>query len=561
MLLSLKLQNLATIKELDVEFSSGFSIMTGETGAGKSIMIDAILLVLGGKGDPGMVRSGEEKATIEAVFDLNRLKGLREHLKESGIEADEELIIRCLVPRQGRQRRYVNGATVTAEFLRSLGKRLVNIHGQHDNQALLQVSSHLDFLDGFGQLFPLRETVTQLHQQHQHLLQEQKRLLKRLEARNARMEELGWVIEELEELQLQRGEEEELQQEAHRLSHTEKLSLWFGQILAQLNDAEGSVLEQLESVRRALEDAERVDPKCSEMKNALESALFQVEDVHRLAGRYTDSIEEDPERLAWLNERLSRIQRIQRKHRRDTSDALIDLLERSREELAELSHLDEDGLELQRQVDATTQELRLKAQELSAARQEQAVQLDQQIVHQLQELGMEKARFQTQIEAADPEEELNAIGPTGSDAVEFLLSVNPGQDLRSLVKVASGGELSRIMLALKTVLTSLDTVEILIFDEVDTGISGRVAEIVGLKLRELGSRHQTLCITHLPQIAAFSQQHYVVTKEVKGEQTFTHIRLLKTTEEKAQELAQLMGGQEISSNTLQLAREMLTRAS
>ncbi len=561
MLLSLKLQNLATIKELEVEFSSGFSIMTGETGAGKSIMIDAILLVLGGKGDPGMVRSGEEKATIEAVFDLNRLKGLREHLKESGIEADEELIIRCLVPRQGRQRRYINGATVTAEFLRSLGKRLVNIHGQHDNQALLQVASHLDFLDGFGQLFPLREDVSLLHQRHQQLLQEQRRLLKRLEARNARMEELGWVIEELEELQLQRGEEEELQQEAHRLSHTEKLSLWFGQILAQLNDSEGSILEQLESVRRALEDAEQVDPKCSDMKGALESALFQVEDVHRLASRYTDSIEEDPERLAWLNERLSRIQRIQRKHRRDTADALIDLLERSQEELAELSHLDEDGLELQRQVDATAQQLRIQAQMLSAARQEQALLLDQQIVKQLQELGMSKARFQTQVQTADASEDLSLIGPSGADAVEFLLSVNPGQDLRSLVKVASGGELSRIMLALKTVLTSLDTVEILIFDEVDTGISGRVAEIVGLKLRELGSRHQTLCITHLPQIAAFSQQHYVVTKEVKAEQTFTHIRLLKTEEEKAQELAQLMGGQEISSNTLELAREMLARAS
>lgn len=560
MLLNLKLQNLATIKELDIDFTGGFSILTGETGAGKSIMIDAILLVLGGKGDPGMVRSGEDSAVVEAVFDLMPLPEIRDQLQASGIEAGEELIIRCALPAQGRQKRYINGTTVTAEFLKSVGRQLINIHGQHDNQALLQVGSHRDFLDGFGQLEALRSQVAECHRQHQEVLEEQRRLLKRLEARNARSEELGWIIEELEDLQLQRGEEEDLQQEANRLAHTEKLSLWIGQVHTQLNEVEGAVLEQLETLRKALEEAERVDPACGEMRAPLESALFQLEDVHRMAVNYAAGIEEDPERLAWVNERLSRIQRMQRKHRRDSSDALIDLLERALEELAELSRLEEDGLELQQRLNTTAEALRDRAKALTEARRTAAQKLDGQIVKELRELGMENARFETRVEAPDHLEDLAQVTPHGCDAVEFLLSVNPGQALRSLVKVASGGELSRIMLALKTVLTSLDTVEILIFDEVDTGISGRIAEIVGLKLRQLGTRHQTLCITHLPQIAAFSRQHYVVTKEVRQGQTFTQIRMLHGDEEKARELAQLMGGQEISPNTVQLAQEMLKRA-
>jgi len=559
LLLQLRLQNLATIKELEAEFDSGFSILTGETGAGKSIMIDALLLVLGGRGDVGLIRTGEEQTVVEAVFDLSQVAGVRTLLEEAGIPAENELILRCVIPRKGRQRRSINGAAVTMEFLKTLGQQLVNIHGQHENQALLQVGTHLEFLDQHGKLVSLRNTVREAHSAHQQALAEQRDLAQRLSARQARIEELTIIREELEELNLQEGEDEALQQEVARLSNTERLSLLVGQVPALLHDDEGAVLTQLESARRTLSEAERVDPTCTTMREALESALFQLEDVHQEVARYTAGIEENPERLAWINERLNRIQRLQRKHKLDSGEALRGLLDSVIAELETLEHLEEDGQALAERIAACEAKLKKDSETLSERRQKAARKLDSVVVRELRQLGMEKARFETQLTLRETDGQPQWT-PSGMDRVEFLLSVNPGQALRNLAKVASGGELSRIMLALKTVLTSPDTVEILIFDEVDSGISGRVAEIVGQKLRSLGTRHQTLCITHLPQIAAFSEHHYVVSKELRQNATFTSIARLESPDEKTAELAKLLGSSEVASKAEQLARDMLARA-
>ena len=565
MLLQLRIENLATIRELEVEFSAGFSILTGETGAGKSIMIDAILLVLGHRGDPGMIRTGEEQAVVEAIFSVpeKSVQGeqfdFRRELEESGVALDDEIIVRCQVSRKGRQKRHINGVSVTAEFLQKVGRQLINIHGQHDNQSLLRVSSHLDFLDGYGQLLPLRQEVTDSFQVLQTAKKEQQIMQKQFAERAVRLIELQEIIEDLSELNYQQAEESQLRQEENRLTHVEKLSTNLSQVQHQLQEMDGAVLEQLEYLRKIIAEAEQIDPECGRIRSGIESAIFQLEESHRELIHYTSKIEDDPKRLAWINERLSRIQHFERKFRLENADELLTLFEKNKQELDSLENLVENEQEICMRIELLRKQLNKYAQNLSQQRLKAAKKMDFAIVDELHQLGMAKARFVTQIISASLTAEEDSCTSTGIDRVEFLLTVNPGQEMRSLVKVASGGELSRIMLALKTVLTSLDTVEILIFDEIDTGISGAIAEIVGQKLHSLGVRHQTLCVTHLPQIVAFAEHHYLVSKKLAANETFTNISPLLTKHERVGALANLIGGQEISGQTIELANEMLNK--
>jgi len=565
MLLQLRIENLATISELEVEFSAGFSILTGETGAGKSIMIDAILLVLGHRGDPGMIRTGEEQAVVEAIFSVpeKSVQGeqfdFRRELEESGVGLDDEIIVRCQVSRKGRQKRHINGVSVTAEFLQKVGRQLINIHGQHDNQSLLRVSSHQDFLDGYGQLLPLRQEVTDSFQALQSAKKEQQIMQKQFAERAVRVKELQEIIEDLSELNYQQAEESQLRQEENRLTHVEKLSTNLGQVQHQLQEMDGAVLEQLEYLRKIIAEAEQIDPECGRIRSGIESAFFQLEESHRELIHYTSKIEDDPKRLAWINERLSRIQHFERKFRLENADELLTLFEKNKQELDSLENLVENEQEICTRIELLRKQLNKYAQNLSQQRLKAAKKMDLAIVDELHQLGMEKARFETQIISASLTAEEDSCTSTGIDRVEFLLTVNPGQEMRSLIKVASGGELSRIMLALKTVLTSLDTVEILIFDEIDTGISGAIAEIVGQKLHSLGVRHQTLCVTHLPQIVAFAEHHYLVSKKLAANETFTNINPLLTKHDRIHALAALIGGQEITEHTIELANEMLNK--
>ena len=322
---------------------------------------------------------------------------------------------------------------------------------------------------------------------------------------------------------------------------------------------DGAVLEQLEYLRKVISEAEQIDPECGIIRSGIESALFQLEDSHRELVSYTSKIEDDPKRLAWINERLSRIQHFERKFGLENADELLTLFEKNQQELASLENLVENEQEICSRIERLSKNLNNFAARLSQQRLHAAKKMDQAIVDELHQLGMEKARFETQIVSASLTADEDLCTSTGIDRVEFILTVNPGQEMRSLVKVASGGELSRIMLALKTVLTSLDTVEILIFDEIDTGISGAIAEIVGQKLHSLGVRHQTLCVTHLPQIVAFAEHHYLVSKRLAANETFTNISPLLTQDDRVRALADLIGGQEISENTMELANEMLNK--
>ena len=565
MLLQLRIENLATIRELEVEFSAGFSILTGETGAGKSIMIDAILLILGHRGDLNLIRTGENQAVVEAIFSVPKGSFQREsfdfhrELEDSGVDLYDEIIVRCQVPRKGRQKRYINGVSVTAEFLQRVGRQLINIHGQHDNQSLLRVSSHLDFLDGYGKLLPLRQKVTESFQALQTTKKEQVFMQKQFAERAIRIKELHEIIEDLSELNYQQEEESQLRHEEKRLTHVEKLSTNLGQVQHQLQEMDGAVLEQLEYLRKIIAEAEQIDPECTRIRSGIESAFFQLEESHRELIRYTSKIEEDPKRLSWINERLSRIQHFKRKFCLENTDELLTLFETNKKELDSLENLDENEKEICTRIELLRKKMNKSAQHLSEQRLKVAKKMDLAIVDELHQLGMRKARFETQIKSASLTAEEDSCTYTGIDRVEFLLTVNPGQEIRSLVKVASGGELSRIMLALKTVLTSIDTVEILIFDEIDTGISGAIAEIVGQKLHSLGVRHQTLCVTHLPQIVAFAEHHYLVSKKLAEKETFTNINPLLTKDDRVRALADLIGGQEITEHTIELASEMLDK--
>ena len=378
MLLQLKIENFATISELEVEFTRGFSILTGETGAGKSIMIDAILLVLGHRGDPGMIRTGKELAEVEGIFSVpeNPVNGeqfnIRKELELTGINLDDELIVRCIVSRKGRQKRYINGVSVTADFLKSIGRKLINIHGQHDNQSLLQVSSHLDFLDGFGQLIPLRQQVTEAFQALHAAKKEQLSLQKRFADRAVRIDELKEIIADLNELNFQTTEGNDLRKEENRLTHVEKLLVLLGQVLSRLNEADGSVIEQLELSRKLLGEAEQIDSECSKTLSGIETALFQVEDSYQELVQYSDKVEDDPERLALINERLSRIQHYTRKYRLDNPDELLTLFEDSKQELDSLEHLDENEQEICEKIEQLRNQTQKFAELLSRKRHDAA---------------------------------------------------------------------------------------------------------------------------------------------------------------------------------------------
>ena len=562
MLLQLRIENLATIEEIDVEFNKGFSILTGETGAGKSIMIDAIMLALGHRGDSTMIRSGQKQTVVEAIFSLAEESeqsshlNVRRELAESGINVDDEIIIRCIVPEKGRQKRFINGNSITGEFLKKIGRKLINIHGQHENQSLFQTATHLDFLDGFGKLLPLQKKVGFVYRSLQEVKKELFDLGEKIDKRENRLKELKSVIEDLSDLNYRPSEEKELRGEENRLTHFEKLITILSHVRNQLHEIDGSVLEQLEISRKLLSEAEQIDPECSKMNTGIETAFFQLEDSYRDLVSYCNRVEANPQRLNWINERLSRIQHFVRKFSLSDADGLKTLYENSLIELDSMEQIDDKQQEINKKIDSLNRQLHKYAEELSMERHKKAKNLDHAVIEELRQLGMNKALFETKIVSSSLDEDKNACTEKGIDKVEFLLSVNPGQELRSLAKVASGGELSRIMLALKTVLTSMDSVEILIFDEVDSGISGGIAEIVGKKLLKLGERHQALCVTHLPQIAAFAEHHYLVSKQMRDNQTFSKISALEKESDRINALADLLGGQHITENTLELAGEM-----
>ena len=548
MLLDLVIRNVAIIDTLRVEFRPGLTILSGETGAGKSIIIDAVNLIMGGRASTELIRSGEEEAQVEALFSLEGLPAVAGELATAGIGADGELIVRRTISRAGRSRVYLNGALATTAQLAAIAPRLVNIYGQHESQTLLRLANHLELLDGFGRLAPLRELYGALYAEYGEVTARIRSLEQDERDAARRLDLLTFQSGEIAAVAPLPDEERDLEQERELLAHAERLLQGTGSAFERLYGDDNALLSRLAAIRRDLADCTAVDPRLTPLDAALAEAALQLEDAALALRDYAGRIEADPARLQAVDDRLAAIRALKRKYGATVAEILAfrEEIDRERELLLNREE-NREGLAHRR--DDLVRELRRQGEELSARRRAAAADLAEAMEGQLHDLAMKNALFRVDLHPLD------APGPAGLDRVEFLFSPNPGEPPRPLARIASGGELSRLMLALKQVHPESD-VPTLIFDEVDTGIGGAVAATVGEKLSRVAGNQQVLCITHLPQVAACADHHYRVRKEVDGGRTVTAVTPLDNAG-RVEELSRMLGGLTITDTTRRHAREML----
>ncbi len=568
MLVELSINNFAIIESLRLQFEPGLSVLTGETGAGKSIIIDAVGWLLGERASSDQIRSGCESASVEGVFSLSdrSFELLAPTLQELGLlENSRELIIRREVTRTGRSMCRINGRAVTLGTLQEVGRHLIDIHGQGDHLSLMQARHHVDFLDRYGGLLEQRQSFAALVQKLRQVRNELRSLQQDARELARRIDLLRFQTDEIRAAALRPGEEQGLRRERTLLANAEKLMGLAGQVytlLAEGEEEQRSVVDLLSSALESMNELARLDDTLKEPEQIVENALYQMEELARTIRNYRDSIEYDPERLQTVEERLDLIQSLKRKYG-DSIEEILAFAQRAQAELDTISHSEERTEELLKAEQALLDEIATLGQQLSAARQQVAQRLQAHIEAELAELNMERARFVVAIRRSESPEgapiggKRYAFDATGLDQVEFLIAANPGEEPRPLVKVASGGETSRLMLAMKTALSSADLIPTLIFDEIDAGIGGRTGSIVGHKLRALAQEHQVFCVTHLAQIAGCAQQHFRVTKEIIGERTFSSVRALSENE-RVEELAVMLGGA-VTEATRRSADELLQR--
>ncbi len=563
MLKELNIRNFAIIDQLRVEFTPGLNVFTGETGAGKSIIVDALNLALGERASSDLIRTGCEEAVVEASFELDSSdsKALVGILSEQGIEADpgEYLIVRRVLASSGKNKVYINGSLANLATLSAIGSNLADIHGQHEHQSLLSVDRQLEMLDSFGKLQPLRNEVTEAHRR----LLDVRRDLAELETgernRAQREDMLRFQKIEIETAMLKSGEDSALANEQKVLASSEKLASVSAMVDEVLHSADQSVLSGLKRAVTGLKELAAVDSRLAGLLELCESGRAQVEEVAREVSSYRDRVEFDPERLEQIGDRLDLIQKLKKKY----GNTIEEILEFGARAGAELDRMEKSVEEIERlksQIQAIKFGLTDKVNELTTRRTVSARDLEKKVESELSRLGMKKTVFSVAITQEAGGDTLNGlkVGPLGADRVEFLISPNPGEEPKPLARIASGGELSRIMLALKTILVEGDSIPTLVFDEVDAGIGGAVAEEVGNKLRRVASRRQVFCITHLAPIASMATSHYGVSKTVKKDRTITEVRLLGPRE-RIDEIARMLGGKSITDATLKHAEEMIGR--
>lgn len=553
MLTHIRIRNFAIIDEVELELDRGLTVLTGETGAGKSILVDALGLALGDRADAAAVRHGEKRAEIALTVDISGQPGIRDWLVEQMIDDDDECLIRRVVGAEGRSRAFINGQPVPLASLRTLGERLVDIHGQHAHQSLLRGEEQRRLLDHHGGLEPLAARTAEAWQR----LQADRRTLEEArdarEERDARLALLRYQVDELESLGLEAGELEALEVEHRRLAHAEKLAAGVQAALAALYEEEYAAQPVIARQLRQLEALAELDPSLVEVRDLLRDAEIQLGEAADGLRRYADDAEIDPERVQWAERRLGRIRELSRKHRVE-EQALHTVLPELREELDGLESLEATLGTLEQALSQSEKAWRALAGELSDGRRKAATSLGQEVTALMQELGMAGGRFEVSVDPL-PADKARA---SGLDIVEFRVSANPGQPPRALARVASGGELSRIALAIQVIAADAGSTPCMVFDEVDAGIGGGVAEIVGRKLRELGERRQVLCVTHVPQVASQGHSHLHVSKH-SDSQTHTTLQRLDDGG-RIEELARMLGGVEITARTRAHAEEMLGRA-
>ncbi len=556
MLAHLAIRDFAILDRLELDLEAGLTVLTGETGAGKSIVIDALALALGERAEAGVVRHGATRAEVTAAFALKPASPAARWLKQQELFDDQECVLRRVIETDKPSRAFINGRPVPLQQLRELGDLLVDVHGQHEHQSLLKRDVQRDTLDGYAGLEAPAATVAERHQALQSLTDRLAALTRQSADREARLELLRYQVRELDALGLKAEEIPQLEEEHARLAHGAELVEGL-QAVAQLlyDDEEQALARGLARAMSRLEALSKHDPRLNEFQALLNEASIHIDEAAARLHQYLDGLDLDPQRLAQVESRMASVHELARKHR-VSPEALPALAQQLRTELDDIENYDTNLGKLADDVQAARVSYMKLARELSRKRQEAAGKLGKSVTQHMQELGMPGGKFEVAL-APLPEGELSAHG---LERAEFLVSANPGQPVKPLNKVASGGELSRVSLALQVVLAGLGRIPTLIFDEVDVGIGGRVAEIVGNKLRALGQSRQALVITHLAQVAAQGDRHLQVAKRnVKGA-TRVDVKPLSASE-RVEEIARMIGGVEISKQTLAHAKDMLERAS
>jgi DNA repair protein RecN (Recombination protein N) len=567
MLTSLYAKNFALIREVRVEFDKGLNIITGETGAGKSILIGAVGALLGERLSKDVVRSGTEKATVEGVFKGPFSDEISTVLKENDINIDENEILICReMQRSGRSRCFINDTPVPLQFLIDVGNMLVDLHGQHQHQLLLQVARHIDYLDDFARL---QESLNKMHECYQRYTTLHK-LLETLLSRQQQLQQsrelYEFQLKEIQEIDPHPEEDEQLDRDERVLRNSELLFEKLTILFKTLYENDGSVVEILKTAENNLSELLPIDKKFKEYQNELSNARITVEDIAHAMHEYSEKATFDADRLDTIRRRIVMLNSLKKKYG-GTIPALLEHKAKLLAEIAMVENLHDDIQENHKNLEEEYNKLKNISLHLSAERGKASDTLSNMVMAELAHLGMSHAKFSVsnQYKNADHGYFLDldgqkiTVNQKGVDQIEFLISANPGEPLKPLTNVASGGEISRIMLALKTLLANADKVPVLIFDEIDIGISGRIAQAVGHSLKKLADLHQVLCITHLPQIASMADHHFLVEKITDGKETVTQIRKLNT-DERTMQIARLFGGEVVTETHLQSALELIQEA-
>lgn len=552
MLIELHIRNFALIDELRVELGSGFSALTGETGAGKSIVVDAINAALGERVGSEVVRTGADKAVVEAVFDVSDSPNAASIAESLGYEGDDGVIILSReIAREGRSQCRINGRPATASVVKDISSHLVDIHGQHEHQSLLAPQLHAGIFDAWcgEKVTALKERAAAAYSELSKLESELSRLRSDQRERARLLDLYGFQVDEIQAANLEPGEEEILEQERNRLANAEKLYAAASEVYQALGDDGGGV-DALSNASLSAIRIAHLDPSMEPLIETINNALIAAQEAQSSIRDYMEEVEANPARLENIEDRLNLLRTLKKKYG-DSIEEILVYFDETKSKLENLANTEERSGELESNIAAAAKSLKTVCSELTAARREAAPEFAKLVERELADLAMDKTRFQVGIEPAQP-------GPTGADAVEFLISPNPGEPLKPLAKIASGGELSRIMLALKSVTTAA-SMPTLVFDEIDTGIGGLTAQVLGEKLGSLATRYQVMCVTHLPQIASRATAHFAVEKYVEGGRSL--VRLIPLDgENRVTELARMLGSEESSSAALSHAREMLAVA-
>ena len=553
--MNLQVRDFAIVEKIDIEFDAGMTVLTGETGAGKSILVDALGLVLGERGSAQLVRDGAKRAEFAAEFDVSGLDQVREWLDTNALDLDGDCLLRRVINADGRSRAFINGNAVPLSQLKNLGELLLDIHGQHFHQSLARRPIQRDLLDHYGGLLELRAQTATRYSSWIAVAERLQSLQDADADRASRLDLLTFQLQELESLATTEGESGDLLVERKKLQNSGRLADGISAALDALIDSEsGNANGLIAEATRSVSSLAEIDSSLKPLLEILDSASIQVSEATETLRRYGDDIDMDPNRRDWVEERLDALQAIARKHRVDSNE-LPALQDRLSNELADLTNSRERGLELEKQAALLRDEFLKLAGRLSSARAKAAKSFAAAVTDAMSGLGMPGGTFEIALKRLDED----SARPSGIDDVEYLISANPGQKPQPLAKIASGGELSRMSLAIQVIASDGSEIPTMVFDEVDSGVGGGVAEMVGRRLQEIGEKRQVLSVTHLPQVASLADQHFRISKVSDGKSTRTGLQVLGK-DERVEEIARMLGGVEITQKTLEHAAEMLAGA-